>query len=75
MKDRDFFINSGKIIIKNKLGGINDNFAGITNESIVLGIDKKGNGRLAKSETFAGIALLIPIVAYHSSTYRFKKID
>ena len=73
-KGNDFTIESGKITLKNKLGVANDNFAGATYESVVIGLDTEGNGRVQRGDTFAGVALLIPIVMHESIIYKFLRL-
>jgi len=73
-KGKDFRIKSGTITVKSKVGIVNDNMAGPTYESVIIGLDKEGNGRVNSGMSFAGIALLIPIVMHESRVYRFLRI-
>ncbi len=74
IEGKDFEISSGRIQLIREMGGINDNFAGATYTSAALGLDITGHGKFRRSETFAGIALMIPIVAQGTTDVRFYKI-
>jgi len=74
IKGKDFRIESGTITVKSKVGIVNDNMAGPTYESVVIGLDKEGNGRVISGVSFVGIALLIPVVMHENRVYRFLRI-
>ena len=71
---KDCIIEAGKITLYNKNSVLNDNFAGYTNESKVIGIDTKGDVKLVKTEIFIGLGLLIPMAAKETISHRFNKI-
>jgi len=75
IEGKDFNLSSGRIQLVREMGGINDNFAGATYTSAVLGLDASGHGKFQRSETFAGIALMIPIVAQGTTDVKFYKIE
>ena len=74
VEGKDFRFHTGRIQLVTEIDGINDNFIGVTHTSIYLGLDQVGNGKYRKSESFAGFALIIPIVAKNVTDVRFIKL-
>jgi hypothetical protein len=72
---KDFTIKSGRIHLLREIGGVSNNFAGVTYTSIDLGLDTSGHGKYRTGEAFVGIALLIPFVAHDTTDVRFSKIE
>ena len=72
---KDFTVRSGRIQLRSYLDGANDNFAGVGYIDVDLGLDVKGDGKYRESGTFAGVMLLIPVVAGGHSDTRFVRIS
>ena len=81
VEEKDFSLESGKISIKSRMvgslaGKSGNPFIGVGNESVTLGLDKRGDGKLVKNSTFAGTAFIfIPIAGQVSDNYRFRRIE
>ena len=75
IEGEDFNIRSGRIQLVRDLGGVNDNIAGATYTNVDIGLDASGHGKYRRGETFAGIVLLIPMVAHGTTDVRFIKIE
>lgn len=79
LEGQHFELKSGKIVIKNELFGslaypADNPFIGVGHSSVVLGIDQSGNGKLTKSDSFAGTAFLfIPVAGQVSDSVRFVR--
>jgi hypothetical protein len=74
MEGKDFTIDSGRIVVKRKLGLATQNAAGPVYESAELGLDLKGHGKYKRTTAFAGIVLLIPLAMSETDEVRFIRI-
>jgi len=74
IKNKDFSLNSGTITL-NKPTGINSGgVAGVGFESLSIGLDKRGDGRISNGGAHVGIMLLIPYAIVGESSYRFLRV-
>jgi len=73
---KEFKIEDGLIVIKSKyMGGVENVFIGAGHESVVLGLDERGDGRLNQKSTFIGTGFIfIPMAVYSNHSVRFKKL-
>jgi len=71
-KNKDFILESGRIIISNNDSYAIDNVLGVSSESIIFGVDKNEDGKLIKKG--GGVIVFpIPFAVYYNYSYRFKK--
>ena len=74
VKDKDFSLSSGKITF-NKPAGVNSGgIAGVGLESLSIGLDKRGDGKISNGGVHVGIALLIPYVIAGEDSHRFLRV-
>ncbi len=74
VEGKDFSIDSGRIVVKRKLGLATQGAAGPVYERAELGLDLRGHGKYKRTSTFAGIVLLIPLAMSETDEVRFVRL-